>query len=307
MTNSYPHSPVLYQEVLSSLAPASPFRYVDGTAGAGGHSAGILQLCAPAGELLALDLDPVALGICAERLAEFGERAHLVRGSYADLGDHLQAMGWDKIHGFLLDLGVSSMQLDMAEKGFSFRQDAPLDMRFDPSAPLTGAELLNGQDEHELTRILYEYGEESNARRIVRAIIANRPIQTTGQLAALIEKAVGRKGAIHPATKTFQALRIAVNEELDNLRDVLPQALAALQPGGRMAIISFHSLEDRIVKHYFQAEAKDCICPPEQPICTCNHHASLKIITRHPLEATEEEKQSNPRARSAKLRVAEKI
>jgi 16S rRNA (cytosine1402-N4)-methyltransferase len=158
-----------------------------------------------------------------------------------------------------------------------------------------------------LTRILYEYGEESQARRIVRAIIANRPIQTTGQLAALIEKAVGRKGAIHPATKTFQALRIAVNDELENLKDVLPQALAALQPGGRMAIISFHSLEDRIVKHYFQAEAKDCICPPHQPVCTCNHHASLKIITRHPIEAGEEERQSNPRARSAKLRVAEKI
>lgn len=307
MSPSFPHAPVLFQEVLSSLSPVSPFRYVDGTAGAGGHSSGILKACAPAGELLALDLDPIALGICTERLAEFGSRAHLVHGSYADLSEHLQAIGWDQIHGFLLDLGVSSMQLDMAEKGFSFRQDAPLDMRFDPSAPLTGAELLNGQDEYELTRILYEYGEESNARRIVRAIIANRPITTTGQLAALIEKTVGRKGAIHPATKTFQALRIAVNDELDNLRSVLPQALAALQPGGRMAIISFHSLEDRIVKHYFQAESKDCVCPPQQPICTCNHHASLKIITRHPLEATEEEKQNNPRARSAKLRVAEKI
>jgi 16S rRNA (cytosine1402-N4)-methyltransferase len=302
-----PHLSVLYNEVLSALSPVSPNKYVDGTAGAGGHSFGILQACAPQGEVLSIDLDPVALDLAGKRLAEFGRRSHLVHGSYADLPEYMAALGWQKISGFLLDLGVSSMQLDMPEKGFSFRQDAPIDMRFNPSAPLTGAELLNESDESELTQILWEYGEEQHARRIVRVIIQNRPITSTLQLAGLIEKAVGRRGGIHPATKTFQALRIAVNEELDNLKDVLPLAVEALEPGGRIAIISFHSLEDRIVKHFFVDESKDCICPPEQPICTCDHQARLKIITRHPIEAGEEETQGNPRARSAKLRVAERI
>lgn len=305
--NPNPHLPVLYHEVISALSPVSPEKYVDGTLGAGGHSHGILNACSPAGELLGLDLDPVALDIATKQLSVFGSRAHLVHGSYADLSQHLETLGWNQIQGFLLDLGVSSMQLDMPEKGFSFRLDAPLDMRFNPSAPLTGAELLNEWEEAELTQILWDYGEEQHARRIVRAIIQNRPITSTGHLAMVIEKAVGRRGRIHPATRTFQALRIAVNQELDNLKAVLPQAVNALKPGGRIAIISFHSLEDRIVKHFFLDESKTCICPPEQPICTCNHKANLKIITRHPIEAGEEEKQNNPRARSAKLRVAERI
>jgi 16S rRNA (cytosine1402-N4)-methyltransferase len=302
-----PHHPVLYQEILTALAPFSPGRYVDGTLGAGGHAFGLLLSSAPFGELLGIDLDPVALDLASQRLKEFGNRVHLVHGSYSDLPQHLKNTGWQQINGIVLDLGVSSMQLDRPEKGFSFRQDAPLDMRFNPSAPQTGAELLNGLDEAEITRILWEYGEEQQARRITRAIIQNRPILTTGQLAAIIEKAIGRRGAIHPATRTFQALRIAVNAELDNLQEVLPQIVEALEPGGRAAIISFHSLEDRIVKHFFQQESKDCICPPEQPTCTCGHRASLKILTRHPVEASEQEKKENPRARSAKLRIVERI
>jgi 16S rRNA (cytosine1402-N4)-methyltransferase len=302
-----PHHPVLYQEILTALAPFSPGSYVDGTLGAGGHAFGLLQSSIPAGELLGIDLDPVALDLAGQRLKEFGSRVHLVHGSYSDLLQHLKNLGWQHINGIVLDLGVSSMQLDRPEKGFSFRQDAPLDMRFNPSAPQTGAELLNGLDEAEITRILWEYGEEQQARRITRAIIQNRPILTTGQLAAIIEKAIGRRGSIHPATRTFQALRIAVNAELDNLQEVLPQIVEALEPGGRAAIISFHSLEDRIVKHFFQHESKDCICPPEQPACTCGHRASLKILTRHPVEASEQEKTENPRARSAKLRIVERI
>jgi 16S rRNA (cytosine1402-N4)-methyltransferase len=304
---SIPHHPVLYQEILTALAPFSPGKYVDGTLGAGGHAFGLLQGSSPAGELLGIDLDPVALDLASRHLKEFGSRVHLIHGSYSDLSQHLNQVGWQHIDGVVLDLGVSSMQLDRPEKGFSFRQDAPLDMRFNPSAPQTGAELLNGLDEAEINRILWEYGEEQQARRITRAIIQNRPIQTTGQLANIIEKAIGRRGAIHPATRTFQALRIAVNGELDNLREVLPQIVEALGIGGRAAIISFHSLEDRIVKHFFQTESKDCICPPEQPTCTCNHRATLRLLTRHPLEASEQEKKENPRARSAKLRITERI
>jgi len=200
------------------------------------------------------------------------------------------------------------MQFDQSEKGFSFSKDAPIDMRFDPSAPLSGAELVNGADEEELARIIWEYGEDRLSRRIARAIVAHRPIHRTTELAHVIEKAIGRpRGAIHPATRTFQALRIAVNNELENLEQVLPTAISVLSSGGRLAVISFHSLEDRIVKHLFQRESKDCICPPEQLVCTCNHKATIRILTRHPVEAGEEETRSNPRARSAKLRAIEKI
>ncbi len=305
--NPIPHLPVLFHEVICALAPVSKGRYVDGTLGAGGHSRGILQASSPDGELFGLDLDPSALSLAASALQEFGQRAHLKLGSYADLIIHLQEIGWHHVDGIVLDLGVSSMQLDRPEKGFSFRLDAPLDMRFDPSAPLTGAEILNEWDEADITRILWEYGEEQHARKIVRAIAQNRPIRTTTHLADIIEKAIGRRGSIHPATKTFQALRIEVNHELDNLKSVLPQAVELLQPGGKLAIISFHSLEDRIVKHFFLDQSKDCICPPAQPVCTCNHRATVKILTRHPVVATNEEMEQNPRSRSAKLRVIERI
>jgi 16S rRNA (cytosine1402-N4)-methyltransferase len=305
--DSSPHLPVMLQQVLDMMVPASPNRYVDGTLGAGGHTSEILSKSSPKGEVMGLDLDPVALSIASIKLASFENRAHLIQGSYADIDLYLKSIGWEKVQGILLDLGVSSMQLDQPEKGFSFRLDAPLDMRFNPSAPLTGAEILNEWDEAEILQILWNFGEERQARRIVHAILAARPLHTTVELANLIEKAIGRKSGIHPATKTFQALRIAVNGELENLKTVLPKAIDALAPGGRVAVISFHSLEDRIVKHFFVDQAKDCICPPTQPICTCDHRATVKIITRHPIEADEAEININPRSRSARLRVAERI
>jgi 16S rRNA (cytosine1402-N4)-methyltransferase len=213
------------------------------------------------------------------------------------------------VDGILLDLGLSSMQLDDGSRGFAFRHDAPLDMRFDPTSnDPTAADLVNGLDETELANLIYEYGEESNSRRIARAIVEARPVETTTQLAEIVARTHrGPREKIHPATQTFQALRIAVNHELEAVEIVLPMALNLLKGGGRLAVITFHSLEDRIVKQYFKHEATDCICPPRQPICTCDHHASLVLVNRKPLTASDAEIQQNPRARSAKLRIIEKL
>jgi 16S rRNA (cytosine1402-N4)-methyltransferase len=304
---SLPHQPVLYQEIIHALRPKSTGFYVDGTLGAGGHAAGLLAGSEPGGLLLGLDVDPQALELARQNLAPFGERAYLIRAPYTSLPDQLAALGWDKVDGILLDLGASSMQFDTPERGFSFLADGPLDMRFDPSNPLTAAEIVNSWPEDELVDVLFRYGEERASRRIARAIVQARPISSTRQLAEVIEKAIGRHGSHHPATQTFQALRIAVNGELEALGKVLPLAMQALGPGGRLAVISFHSLEDRIVKETFRRESKDCLCPPRQPICTCGHKASIKEITRRPLVPTEAEIDQNPRARSAKLRVAEKL
>ncbi len=302
------HWPVLYQSVLSWLKPQAGGFYVDGTLGAGGHAAGILTQSAPDGRLLGLDVDPQALALARERLAEFGGRAVIRQASYIQMAEILADLGWPSVDGILLDLGVSSMQFDTAERGFSFRADAPLDMRFGPHLRRTAADLVNTLPERELADLIYRYGEEPAARRIARAIVAARPLRTTGQLAQIVVRVKGprRKGA-HPATQTFQALRIAVNGELDAVEAVLPLALAALKPGGRLAVIAFHSLEDRIVKRFFQRERKDCICPPRQPVCTCGHRAQLRVLTSKPVVADEEEIHRNPRARSARLRVIEKI
>jgi len=301
------HQPVLYHEIIHALQPKNAGRYVDGTLGAGGHARGILEACAPDGCLLGLDVDPQALALARETLAPYGERARLIQTSYDSLTQTLHEIGWDEVDGILLDLGLSSMQLDTPERGFSFQQDAPLDMRFDPDSPTTAADLVNTLPQDELADLIYRYGEERASRRIAQAILMARPLQTTRQLAAVIEAVLPRKGHIHPATKTFQALRIAVNEELDRVENVLPQAVAALKTGGRLAIISFHSLEDRIVKAYFRRESRDCICPPKQPVCTCGHIATLKEISRKPIIPGEAEIIANPRARSAKLRIAEKL
>lgn len=302
------HQPVLYQETLAALAPHSGGVYLDGTVGAGGHAWGMLQASAPAGKLLGLDVDPAALELATKRLAEFGQRATLQRGSYHHLSQHLASQGWPAVDGILLDLGASSIQFDRAERGFSFQKDGPLDMRFDPEASVSAAQLVNELPESELADILYEYGEERAARRIARAVVAARPLETTAQLAGLIAKAAGGKpGGIHPATRSFQALRIAVNNELAGLEETLPQAVAALKAGGRLAVISFHSLEDRLVKQFMRRESQDCICPPGQPVCTCGHVASIKEVTRKPLVAQPNEVTANPRARSARLRVAEKL
>lgn len=301
------HQPVLYHEIIHALQPKNAGHYVDGTLGAGGHARGILEACTPEGRLLGLDVDPQALALARENLAPYGQRAHLLQASYDSLTETLREIGWDKVDGILLDLGLSSMQLDTPERGFSFQQDAPLDMRFDPASPTSAADLVNTLPQDELADLIYRYGEERASRRIAQAIVRARPLQTTRQLAAVIETVSKRKGRVHPATQTFQALRIAVNEELDRVANVLPQAVAALKSGGRLAIISFHSLEDRIVKEYFRRESRDCICPPRQPVCTCGHKAMLKEISRKPIIPGEAEITANPRARSAKLRIAEKL
>ncbi len=301
------HLPVLYHEIIHALRPHSPGRYVDGTVGAGGHARGILEACAPGGQLLGLDLDPQALALARETLAPFGQSAHLAQASYTSLPRQLTQLGWEAVDGILLDLGLSSMQLDTPERGFSFQHDAPLDMRFSPENPVTAAGLVNGLDENELADLLYRYGEEANGRRIARAIVRARPLQTTLQLAAAIEAILPRRGRVHPATQTFQALRIAVNEELASVADVLPKAVAALRSGARLAVISFHSLEDRIVKDFFREQGRDLVNPPYTPLYAEERKAVLKEISRKPIIPSEAEIAENPRARSAKLRVAEKL
>ncbi|MEA4812790.1 MAG: 16S rRNA (cytosine(1402)-N(4))-methyltransferase RsmH [Anaerolineaceae bacterium] len=303
-----PHRSVLYQECIAVLSPTSPKRYLDCTAGAGGDSWGILKASSPNGEVLALDLDPLAVSLTQARLAEYGLRAKVIHGSYRDAAQILQEIGWENVDGILLDLGVSSMQFDQIERGFSFRGDAPLDMRFDPGHGQSAAELIESSTESELADLLWKYGEERASRRIARAIKAAGKVESTLQLAAIIRSATGRtQERQDPATRTFQALRIAVNAELQTLEAALPDLAALLKPGGRIAVISFHSLEDRIVKHFFKRESQNCVCPPEQPFCTCQHKASLKLVNRHPILPSEEEILENPRARSAKLRAAEKI
>lgn len=299
------HIPVLLQGVLSFLRVRPGGIYIDGTVGGGGHAAAILAASAPDGRLLGLDRDPAALEVARERLAPYGDRAILRRGSFADL-IHL-AEDFIPADGVLLDLGLSSLQLADPARGFSFSQDGPLDMRFDPSEETTAADLINTLSARELTDLLYRYGEEKQARRIAEAIVAARPIHRTVELAALIERTVGRRERIHPATRTFQALRIAVNRELEALEAVLPQALEALRPGGRLVVISFHSLEDRIVKQFFHREARDCICPPEIPVCVCGHRARVRVLTPKPVRPDPAEVTANPRARSARLRAAESV
>ncbi len=306
-----PHLPVLYQEIIHALRPESPGYYIDGTVGAGGHAWGILEASSPEGRLLGLDVDPQALALAAQRLAAFGSRAILHLASYTTLRQQVQELGWPPVQGIVTDLGVSSMQLDTAERGFSFRSDGPLDMRFSPDNPVRAADLVNRLPEDELADIIWRYGEDRLARRLARAIVQSRPLTSTGQLAEVIARASGSRSGrgahIHPATRTFQALRIAVNRELQSIEDFLPQAVDSLATGGRLAVISFHSLEDRLVKQYFRRESRDCICPPEQPVCTCNHHAVIREVNRHPIQSSEGENQQNPRSRSARLRVAEKL
>jgi len=304
----HPHRPVLYQEVLDALKPAPGCAYLDGTLGAGGHAHGILEKSAPDGRLLGLDRDPQALAIARERLAPFGDRTVIQQASYRRAPEILKGLGWAPVDGILLDLGVSSMQIDRPERGFSFRTEGPLDMRFNQEIGLSAAELINTRSESEIANILWTLGEERYSRRIARAIVEARPISTTLVLAKVVAEAVpGYSGHIHPATRTFQALRIATNKELETIAEALPKLTKILAPGGKIVVISFHSLEDRIVKQFFRQESIDCICPPKQPICTCEHSASLNILTKKPVTASEEEAQNNPRASSAKMRVAEKI
>jgi 16S rRNA (cytosine1402-N4)-methyltransferase len=303
-----PHQSVLYKEIIHALQPRSGGRYVDGTLGAGGHARGIMEACAPDGQLLGLDVDPQALAIARRILAPYEDRIHLAQASYTSLSDQLALLGWDAVDGILLDLGASSMQFDTPERGFSFMQDAPLDMRFGPHVSQSAADIVNSYSERELADLIYEYGEERDSRKIARAIVKARPLHTTRELVAVIESVSPRRGdRVHPATRTFQALRIAVNEELASIKEVLPQAVASLISGGRLAVISFHSLEDRIVKDFFREQSRDLVNPPYERIYEVERNAVLKEVNRKPIVPSDDEIKNNPRARSAKLRIVQKL
>ncbi len=301
------HKPVLYREVLDLLQPHSDGDYLDGTLGAGGHSIGILEVSAPNGRVLGFDRDPDAIEFAGNRLKRFGKRITLVNANYADMGKLAPRYGFHRFDGTLLDLGLSSRQLDDPGRGFSFIKEGPLDMRFDPRQEETAANLVNNLDVAELADIFWRYGEEQQSRKFARMIVEHRPLYTTSQLADLIAAHVRRRNRIHPATKIFQALRIATNRELESVEKGIPEAIKLLKPGGRIAVISFHSLEDRFVKQLFRDLSQDCICPPGQPICTCDTKASIRLVTRKAVKASAIEIESNPRSRSARLRVAEKL
>lgn len=301
------HEPVLFHEVLSWLEPRDGALFIDATVGLGGHAHGLLAGLGPSGRLLGLDADPQALELASERLAEFGQRAVLTCGRHRDLEVLARQQGFEQVDGVLLDLGASSLQFDQAERGFSFRNDGPLDMRMGPDVPQSAAEIVNGMAEEELARVIWLYGEERHSRRIAAAICRARPLTRTTELAQLVARVVPGKSRIHPATRTFQALRIAVNDELESLQAVLPQAVALLKPGGRLAVIAFHSLEDRIVKQFMVRESTDCLCPPRLPACVCGHRASVQRLTKKPVRPSQEELAANPRSRSSRLRVVAKL
>lgn len=307
------HKSVMLAECMEILAPTRGGNFIDATLGLGGHSEAILQ-SSPETKVIGIDQDAAAINYAEKRLAEFGERFRSFQANFSEIKNVLEKTGIDKVEGILADLGVSSLQLDSENRGFSFRFDAPLDMRMNPdSDDETAAELLENLSEFEIARIIYEYGEERFSRRIARRIVERRERsespQTTRQLAELVARVVrtSKKDKIHPATRTFQALRIAVNRELEILEDFLQTAVEMLNKGGCLAVISFHSLEDRIVKQTLQKLAGKCSCPPKFPTCVCGASKQVEILTRKPLTPTEAEIEGNPRARSAKLRACLKL
>ncbi len=312
MTEDDRHIPVLAGETLDLLM--SPFdgkfcRIVDGTLGFGGHSSRILERN-PHALLLGIDRDRTALEFSAKRLSFAGDRAKLRHGRFSDIRGHVQSLGWEKVDGILLDIGVSSVQLDTPERGFSYRYDGPLDMRMNPEAGLTAADLLRELPEDELMRIFRDYGEIRQARQLAREVIRIRerePLDTCGKFAAVCDRVLKQRGGPPAPTLPFQALRIAVNEELKELEEALAASMDLLSEGGRLCVITFHSLEDRIVKHFFQDMAETCKCPPGCPVCVCNWKAQLRIVTKKPVTATEEELKRNSRSSCAKLRVAERL
>lgn len=313
------HVPVLLEETLRGLALVPGAAAIDCTLGGAGHAAAILAATAPDGRLLGLDADPAAIARGRERLAQYGARVILRQTSFRHLEEAAREAGFTGVQAILLDLGISSYQLDEGERGFSFLALGPLDMRMDPQAELTAGEIVNNWPQEELADLIFQYGEEPRSRRIARAIVAARPLHTTQELADVVSRAIGgqRGHRLHPATRTFQALRIAVNDELGALAAVLPQAVELLAPGGRLAVIAFHSLEDRIVKRFIQRETRDCICDLDEEgsrparltrtVCTCGHRATLHAVTRKPVQPDEREVVANPRSRSAKLRIAERV
>ena len=312
MEKDYGHKPVLLEECLVALAIRPEGTYVDGTLGRAGHSLEILRRLTAGGWLIGIDRDMTAIEAARERLAAFGDRVTLVHGNFCDLSGILASLGVDKVDGMLFDLGVSSPQLDEARRGFSYMHDAPLDMRMDASAALDARQVVNTWSGEELRRILWEYGEERYAPQIARAIVRRReerPIETTGELVEIIRSAMpaaALREKQHPAKRSFQAIRIAVNGELEALSPMLQAAAEGLRPGGRLAVITFHSLEDRIVKQTLRELATGCVCPPEFPVCVCGRKPKLTLVTRKPIVSGPAELEENPRARSAKLRVAER-
>lgn len=312
--SQFHHISVFGEEAVEGLQPKAGGIYVDCTLGGAGHSLRILSRSSPDGRLIGIDQDPKAIAHAHDVLQPYKGRYTLVHDNFR----HIRRIIQEDLHiphvdGVLFDLGVSSPQLDEGERGFSYNQDAPLDMRMDPTQTFSAYDLLNTWKEEEIARILWEYGEERWAKRIASFIVKERnrtPLATTGQLVETIKAAIpaaARREGPHPAKRTFQAIRIAVNDELHVFAVALHDAVDLLRPGGRVAVITFHSLEDRIAKQSFQDMAKDCICPPELPICQCNHQARIQVVTRKPVLPSKEELENNPRARSAKLRIAERI
>jgi 16S rRNA (cytosine1402-N4)-methyltransferase len=300
---------VLLDETVGGLALKPGLDCLDGTLGGAGHAEALLRATGPTGRLLGLDLDPEAIRRGAARLAPFGDRAVLQQGGFQEMERFAALHGFADLGAILLDLGLSSYELADDLRGFSFQAEGPLDMRFDPASELTAADIVNDWTAEELADVIYRYGEEHRSRRIARAIVAARPVSTSAELAAIVARATGGAAGrrVHPATKVFQALRMAVNNELAALEAALPQMVRLLKVGGRGAVITFHSLEDRIVKRFFQQESQDCICPPGLPTCMCGHQATLKIVTRRPIQPSEIEISRNSRSRSAKLRIAERL
>ncbi len=313
METGFHHVPIMVSEVLALLEPARGGVFVDGTLGGGGHAEAVLSAMPETGRLFGIDRDDEALKAAGARLSRFGERFTAIKGNFFDMKSLLADCGIDKVDGILLDLGVSSHQLDARERGFSYKAEAPLDMRMDQSAPLSARTVVNTWSEAELRRIFYEYGEEKFSAKIAGRIVERRkeqPIETTTELAELIKNAIPakfRNEPQHPARRCFQAIRIAVNGELDGLHDAIVSAHDLLNPGGRLAILTFHSLEDRIVKNAFRTFENPCTCPKSAPVCICGKKPTAKVLTRHPLVASEREQEENPRATSAKLRAIVRI
>lgn len=312
-SNETSHIPVLPKEVLYWLAPRPGGRYLDATVGLGGHSAAILAHTAGQAELLGLDRDAAALAVARQRLRAWSS-VHLFQSNFTDAAQWVQRLGWERVDGILADLGVSSLQIDTAERGFSFLHDGPLDMRMDQRLPETAGKLVNEASYVRLKGIIRDLGEEPLASRIARVIVDARekhPITSTVELARLVALAYPparrHQARNHPATRTFQALRMAVNQELEAVEAFLRVAVDLLAPAGRLVVISFHSLEDRLVKRFFRFEAATCVCPPRQPVCTCGHSPRLRILTRKPITPSDEELAVNPRSRSAKLRAAQRL
>lgn len=306
----FTHKSVLYEESLELLNCKPGHIVVDGTLGGGGHARGILESIVPGGKLIGIDRDPQALEYAAEKLSEFEDTFIPIHGNFADVDSILRDLDIESIDGMILDIGVSSPQLDNVERGFTYREDAPLDMRMNPDQDFSAYDVVNDYSREQLTKIIGSYGEERWASRIAQFIVDNRPIETTGKLVTIIKAAIpagARRRGPHPAKRTFQAIRIEVNGELDALKQGIDRAIEVLKPGGRLCIISFHSLEDRIVKRAFKRLEDPCICAKDAPICVCGLEPKVEIVTRKPIMASERELKGNPRARSARLRACQKL